>query len=125
MARSRADVGEAELLQELADVALVIVDAEALVDDPLEVDAPPPHDAVLLTIRARLDDLRELGQLLGRQARLGTLRPVVHQALRTRSVEAMNPVAQRLAIHAADLRRRRLGPSRPEPPPTTEAGGSG
>ena len=48
---------------------------------------------VLLTVRASLDDLRELSQLL-RLQRLGTLRPVVDQALRTRAVEAMDPVAQ-------------------------------
>ena len=63
-------------------------------------------DPVLLTIRAGLDDLRELSQLLRRKTRLGTLRPVVDEALQTRPVEAMDPVTQRLAIHPADLRRR-------------------
>ena len=53
-----------------------------------------------------LDDLRELGQLPFRQAGLGALGPVVDEALLTRPVEAMHPVAQRLAVHAADLRRR-------------------
>jgi hypothetical protein len=38
--------------------------------------------------------------------RAWTLRPVVDEALRPRNVEAMKPVAQRLAIHAANLRRR-------------------
>ena len=56
-------------------------------------------------IRTRLDDLRELSQLLRRQARLGTFGPVVDEPLRTSRVEAMDPVAQRLAVHAADLRR--------------------
>ena len=60
MARPCADVREAELLQKLSDIALVEVDAEPLGDDALEVDPPPAHDAVLLTIRAGLDDLREL-----------------------------------------------------------------
>ena len=64
MARPRADVGEAELLQKLSDVALVIVDAEPLGDDALEVDPSPAHDAVLLAIRPGLDDRGELGQLL-------------------------------------------------------------
>jgi hypothetical protein len=58
------------------------------------------------SMMAGLDEGRELGQLLRRQARLGTVRPVVDQALRTRAVEAMDPVAQGLAIHATDLRRR-------------------
>ena len=106
MARPRADVREAELLQQLSDIALVEHDPEPLSDDPLEVEPPPAHHPVLLTIRAGFDDLRELSQLLIREARLGTLGPVVDQALRTRGVEAMDPVAQGLAVHAADLRRR-------------------
>src|SRR5215203_6484914 len=44
VASARADVGEAELLQDLADRALVVGDAEALSDKPLQVDAPPAHD---------------------------------------------------------------------------------
>ena len=71
-------------LQKLSDIARMKVDAEPLGDDALEVDPPPAHDAVLLTVRTGLDDLRELSQLLRRQARLGTLRPVVDEALRTR-----------------------------------------
>jgi hypothetical protein len=103
MTRPGADLRKAELLEKLSDIAGMKVDAESLGDDPLEIDAPPPDDAIFLTVRASLDDLRELGQLLLRQARLGTLRPVVDQALRTRGVEAMHPVAQGLPIHAADL----------------------
>jgi hypothetical protein len=80
------------------------VDAEPLGDDALEVDPTPAHDAVDLTIRTRLDDLRELSQLLRRKARLGTLRPVVEQSLGPGSVEARDPVAERLAVHTADLR---------------------
>src|SRR5271170_3478317 len=81
------------------------VDAEPLGDDPLEIDAPPPDEAIFLTLRANLDDLRELSQLLRRQTRLGTVRPVVQQTFRTSSVEPMDPVAQRLPVHTADLRR--------------------
>jgi hypothetical protein len=53
------------------------VDAESLGDDALEIDPPPTHDAVLLTIRTVLHDLRKLSQLFRRQARLRTFRPVV------------------------------------------------
>src|SRR5262249_44140381 len=105
MTRPRTDVGEAELVQQLSDIARMKVDAKPFDNDPLEIDAPPAHDAVPLTIRTRLDNLGELSQLLRRKTRLGPLRPVVDQALRTRGVEAMDPVAQRLAVHAADLRR--------------------
>ena len=104
--RPGADVREAKLLQQLSDITLMELDAEPLGDDALEVDAPPPHHAVLLTIRAGLDDGRELDQMLRRQARLGPLCPVVDEPLRPLGVEAMHPVAQRPAVHAADLRRR-------------------
>ena len=93
VARPCADVGEAELLEERPDIAFVRIDAEALLDNALEVDASPAHDAIALTIRASLDNPRQLGQLLGRQARLGALRPVVEKAFRAARVEAMNPVA--------------------------------
>jgi hypothetical protein len=63
MTRPCADVREAELLQQLADIARMKVDAEPLGDDALEVDPPQAHDAVLLTIRASLDDLGQLSQL--------------------------------------------------------------
>ena len=64
MTGPRTDVGEAEFLEELSDIARMKVDAEPLGDDALEVDPSPAHDAVLFTIRPGLDDLRELGQLL-------------------------------------------------------------
>ena len=106
MARPRAHVGEAELLEKLSDVALVEGDAEPLGDDALEVDPSPAHDAVLLAIRTGLDDHGELGQLLSRQARLGTLRPIVDEPFRPSGVKAMNPIAQRLPVHAANPGRR-------------------
>jgi len=60
MALPGAHVGKAELLQKLSDIARVKVDAEPLSDDALEVDPPPPHDAVPLTIRPGRDDLRQV-----------------------------------------------------------------
>ena len=66
MTRPGAHVREAELVQKLSDIALMELDAEPLGDHPLEIDAPPPDDAIFLTVRATLDDLRELGQLLFR-----------------------------------------------------------
>jgi hypothetical protein len=89
MTGPRTDVGEAEFLEKLSDIARMKVDAEPLGDDALEVEPTPAHDPVLLTIRPGRDDLRKLGPLLLRQARLGTRRPVVDEALRTRPVEAM------------------------------------
>src|ERR1700728_2157140 len=102
MTGARTDLAAAEFLEQLSDIAGMKVDADPLGDDALEVEPTPAHDAVLLTIRTGLDDLRQLSQLLRRKARLGTLRPAVDEALRTRAVEAMDPVAQRLAVHSAD-----------------------
>jgi hypothetical protein len=101
----RAYVREAELLQEFSDIALVELDAEFLGDDALEVDPTPADDAVLFTIRAGLDDLRELSLLLCRQARLG---PSVQLSTRPSGPEALKrwtPSRKGLPVHAADLRR--------------------
>ncbi len=49
-------MGKAELLEDLADRALVIDDAEALGDEALEVDASPAHDGMHGPIRAGLDE---------------------------------------------------------------------
>jgi hypothetical protein len=106
MARSCADMGEADLLQKRPDIALVEVDAEPLGDDTLKIDTPPAHDAVFLALRASLEDLRKLRQLLVGQARLRTFGPVVEKPVRTRGVESVNPVAKRLAVHATDPRGR-------------------
>ena len=105
MARPRADVREAELLQELADRALVIDDAEALLDHPLQVDPAPAHDPVFGPIRPRLDDLGQVGQLLRRKARPGPFDRMSFSPSGPCCVEPMNPVAQRLPIHPADPRR--------------------
>jgi hypothetical protein len=89
-----------------AEQAGMKVDLEPLSNGAFEVNAPRAHDAILLPARAGFDDPGELGHLLDPQARLGTFGPAVEQALRPRGVEAVNPVAKRLVVHAADFRRR-------------------
>ena len=106
VARPYAHVGEAKFLQKLPDIALMELDAEPLGDGALEVHPAPTHDAVLLAIGASLDRDGKLGQLLGRQTGPGTVRPIVDEPIRSGGVEAMDPVAPRLPIHAADLGRR-------------------
>jgi hypothetical protein len=64
VARAGADVREAELVQDLADRALVVDHAEALADEALQVDPAPAHDAMHDPIRADLDELRQVGLLL-------------------------------------------------------------
>ena len=98
MPRLGADVGEAELLQKRPDIPLMEVDVEPLGDDTLEIDTPPAHDAIFLAVWASLDDSGDLGHLLGRQTRLRAFGPVVERPVRTQGVEAVNPVAKRLAV---------------------------
>ena len=107
MARAGADVGEAEPLEELADRALVIGDPEALEDHALQVDPTPAHHAVHGPVRTGFDELRNLKTLLLREARLATFGPVVQKTVGAVFVKAVNPIAQRLAVHPADPGRLR------------------
>src|SRR5687768_4021870 len=105
VAGTGADVAEPEPVQDLAHRALVIGHPEALGDEALQVDPPPAHDAMHGPIRTGLDELGQLGLLRGRQARRMALGPGVPQPVRAALVEAVNPVTQGLAVHAADARR--------------------
>lgn len=58
-----------------------------------------------------LDDLRQFRELYGRQPARIARAAAVLQTGRALRVEAMDPVAERLAVHAADLRR--LRPAHP------------
>ena len=107
MPRAGADVRKAQPEQQLADRPLVVVNAEATADQRLQVEAAPAHDAVGLGLRTRLDQRRELGLLSGGQPRRGTRRLPVDQPGRTRGVEPVHPIPQRLTVHAAQRRRRR------------------
>ena len=71
-----AHLGKAELLQRLAVIALVIVDAEALGDDALR-SIRRQRTTQSTSVRPPLDDLRQLIQLFRRQARRRTVRPAV------------------------------------------------
>jgi len=97
-------VRETEPLEQLADAALVVLDAEARGDHVPEVEAPPAHHFVRLRIGTGLHDLRKLGQLRGGQANFRAFVLAIDQPVRPFGVETMNPVAQRLTVHAADLR---------------------
>ena len=57
--------------------------------DALEVGSSPAHNAVPIAIRNGLDDHGELGQLLSRQARLGTYRPIVDKPFQPTSSPAL------------------------------------
>jgi hypothetical protein len=98
-------VAEPKLLQDLSHGALVIDDAEALSHETLQVDPAPAHDAMHGPIRTGLDKTGQLRLLLGGQTRRVALRPSVLQPIRSTFVEAVNPITQRLPVHAADPRR--------------------
>jgi hypothetical protein len=95
-------MGEAERLQELANCALVVADPEPLENDALQVDPTPAHHTVHGLVRPGCDEFGYLGPLLLREARLGTLGPAVQKTLGAMRVEPMDPVAQRLPVHAAN-----------------------
>src|SRR3954453_4659504 len=111
MARTRADVREAELLEDLADRALVVSEAEALGHDLLQVHPAPAHDSMNGALRAGFNDLRQLRQLLRREARRVAFRPAVLEPFGAPFIEAVDPVPQRLAVHATDPRG--IGPAHP------------
>ena len=69
----------------------MIGDPEALADHPLQVDPAPAHDPVYGPVRTRLDEFRQFGPLLRREARLGSLGPAVQKTVRTVCVEPMHP----------------------------------
>lgn len=75
MARAGADAGEAELVQDLADRALVGAHAKARRDDLPQILPPPAHDAVHGRIRSCLDEVSQVGLLLRREAGRAALGP--------------------------------------------------
>jgi hypothetical protein len=98
-------------MQQLADRALVQRDVEAGLDQRLQVDPPPAHHAVRLRVRAVVHDLFQLGQLLGREARLAPRPGPVVQAGEPVRVVAMHPVPQRLPVHPGRRAASRERPS--------------
>jgi hypothetical protein len=62
-------------------MALVILDAKALLDDALEIDASPAHDAVEFPIGAYFDDRREFGLFVTHEHRPSFRRPTLCHAL--------------------------------------------
>src|SRR4051812_22779795 len=93
-----ADVAEPEPVKDLAHGSLVIDHAEALGGKTLQVHPPPAHDAVHGPVRAGLDKARQFRLLVGAEARRLAFGPIVLEPVRAAFVEAVDPVAQALAI---------------------------
>ncbi len=96
-------MGEAKPLENLADAALMVGDTKARPDYVGQVDTSPAHNPVMLRIGALQNDLREFIQLAGRQSALGAFRPLIDETPRAMCVEAVNPIAQGLTVHPANL----------------------
>jgi hypothetical protein len=111
-----ADVREAELLQNPPQAHFRQIDAEALPQNTLQIDATPAHDSIRRRVGAGLDQLLEHLLLLLGELRRPPGRLDVDQPLRAVLVKAVHPVSQRLPVHAADPRRPRSGSSRHELP---------
>ena len=95
MTGPRTDVGEAELLQQFPDIARMKVDAEPFGDNALEVDPTPAHHPVDLTIRAGLDDLRELSSCSAERRGLG---PSVQLSTRPSGPDALKRWTQSRSV---------------------------
>jgi hypothetical protein len=103
MARPRADVREAEQLEKLANRALVIGDAEALLNDALQIDPSPADDTIPFSIRPGLDNLGEGHQLFWPQPERMVFGTNILEPLRALSIEAANLVPQHLSIDPCRL----------------------
>ncbi|KKC31269.1 hypothetical protein WH91_20425 [Devosia psychrophila] len=101
MLRPRAHVRKAEFLEKRTDMALMVVNPKPLLDDPLEVNSAPPHNAINCQVWAGFDDLDQFHLLILRQPRRLTGGPMIEQAVRAVSIEPMHPIAERLPVHAA------------------------
>src|SRR5215211_1682349 len=105
--RPRTHMREAQLLQGAVDRIVGYRDAELLMQLHDQIARPPAHHAMARRDRTLLDQLSEksfvfVGELAGR-----TRRELAEQAVRPLFVEPYHPVPQRLAVHAAGLRRLR------------------
>ena len=70
-------------------MSLVIVDAEALGDNPFQIDTPPANHAVNFSVGTSFDDNREFGFLIWRQTGSRSTRPIVRQPVGISFIEAM------------------------------------
>ena len=104
MLRAHRHVAETPAAQDAADRALAKRDAVLVRDDPLQVCAAPPHHAIGFQIGTGLDDRIQFLQLVLAQPGRATAPGLVAQTVRTFRIEAMDPIAQRLTVHAGRRR---------------------
>ena len=76
-----------------------------------KVDPPPSHDAIFIEVWALLHDLIEFIVLLRCQQATPARRRECRQCADTALIVALDPIAQRLAIHVGELSRPASRPS--------------
>ena len=95
---------EIQLLQQLADAALMQMNIEFGGDAVTQISTAPAHHAIGLEVRAVFYPLRHFAPLGLGQTRLTPRPGPVRQPRQAIRVVANNPVAQRLPVHATGLR---------------------
>src|SRR6186997_2618291 len=106
MARAHGKAPKPELTHDLADRALMKADGEFLLDPRSQINTAPADDAVSLQVRTVLDPSDQLGFLLRSETGRGTVAVgSVGQSSNALIIVAMNPITQRLPVHAAALSR--------------------
>jgi hypothetical protein len=98
-----AHMRKAELFEDAANRHFVQIDSKALLDDVLEINTSPTHDAVLGGVRFRFHNLLQLLFLFERELGFRARSFAADEPLGTLLVEAVHPVSQRLALHRSDL----------------------
>jgi hypothetical protein len=105
MLGSDRDVPESQTLEQRADAALGQHDAEPPLDARREILAAPPDHAVLREIGAGPNPGRHFRLLLSRELRDAARRLAIRQSPEPFGIVAVNPVAQRLTVHATSPSR--------------------
>src|SRR5437899_4592669 len=105
MPRPRADVRKAEVLENAAKPHFREINPEAFPQNALQVHAAPAHHPVLLRIGPRFHKSAQLLLLIRRKLRTATRRLDIEETVGALLIEAMDPVPQRLTIHAANAGR--------------------
>ncbi len=121
MARTRLQPGQPQLVQPSADRALVHFHGEPARHLGLQVHAAPAHNLVLGRIGARDDQRSQLSHLCRAQGRRTAGAGMRLQASDPSRIVTMNPVTQRLPVHAAVRRGPRRETALPEQTPALKA----
>ena len=103
--RPHRDMAKAEPREQGAHAPLCEVHAVSGFNHLRQIGPAPADDTMLGQVGTGADEARDLGLLLGRQARRRSRGLAVRQPGQAMIVVAMHPIAQGLTIHATDLRR--------------------